>query len=255
MIRIEKPSAPAVLLERGADAARALCEAFDAGTREFEFDSTIYNHQTVRAALVEAQNGKCAFCEAKVTHVYAGDIEHYRPKGASQQRKGGTLRKPGYYWLAYQWENLYFACGRCNQTHKRNLFPLRDWHTRATSHQSDLSNEEPLLLDPGTSDPTAHLGFRAERAVVVGGSQHGRATITVVGLNRPALVEARAERLREVKRLVEMCVLLRATVQGGESDAVAARLAIHEADLHACDQPHRPYFAMVRAYLQSVGER
>jgi uncharacterized protein (TIGR02646 family) len=255
MIRIEKPAAPAVLLTRGADAARALCDAFDTGTREFDFDPGIYNHATVRAELVKAQYGKCAFCESKVTHVSSGDIEHYRPKGASQQKKGGALRTPGYYWLAYRWENLFFACGRCNQTHKKNLFPLRDWRTRAASHSADLTNEEPLLLDPGASAPDAHIGFRAERAFARPGSREGKATIAVLGLERPDLVEERGARLREVRRLVELCVVLRAEVSDGASAAVAARLAVHEADLQARDEPHRPYSAMVRAYLQSVGER
>jgi len=74
------------------------CEAFDAGTPEFTFKSTIYGHATVKDALVAAQFAKCCFCEAKVGH--DGDVEHFRPKSGTRQHSGAPLLQPGYYWLA-----------------------------------------------------------------------------------------------------------------------------------------------------------
>ena len=59
------------------------------------------------------------------------------------------MEQPGYFWLAYVWENLFFACQLCNQTFKQNLFPLANpTKRRARSHMDDLSAEEPLLIHP-----------------------------------------------------------------------------------------------------------
>jgi hypothetical protein len=48
------------------------------------------------------------------------------------------LEQPGYFWLAYVWANLFLACQLCNQSFKKNLFPLADPAKRARSHLHDL---------------------------------------------------------------------------------------------------------------------
>jgi hypothetical protein len=63
------------------------------------------------------------------------------------------LRKPGYYWLAYEWNNLFLACQLCNQLFKKNLFPLLDPTTRAASHKDNVENEKPAFIDPTIDDP------------------------------------------------------------------------------------------------------
>ena len=88
MIRVRKPAEPpAVLRTKGAHARRALSRAYsraprsyEKGKRVFEFEPGLYSHETVKQALLEAQHGKCAFCESKVAHISFGDVEHFRPK-------------------------------------------------------------------------------------------------------------------------------------------------------------------------------
>lgn len=88
MIRVRKPTEPPeVLRTKGTRARRALNStysraprSYEKGTRSFEFDSAIYAHETVKQALLEAQHGKCAFCESKFAHISYGDVEHFRPK-------------------------------------------------------------------------------------------------------------------------------------------------------------------------------
>jgi hypothetical protein len=106
----------------------------------------------VKAALRIAQHDKCGFCESKVTHVAFGDVEHFRPKAAFRAIQGDALTRPGYYWLAYEWTNLLFACEPCNRRHKGNLFPLVDEATRARSHTDDITRETPLFIDPTAED-------------------------------------------------------------------------------------------------------
>jgi len=169
--------------------------AYLAGTKTFEFNSRIYGAKSVKNGLLKAQQDKCAFCESKVRHVAYGDVEHFRPKAGFRQRAEDDLGRPGYYWLAYEWTNLYFACQICNQKFKVNLFPLTDPAARAISHRDDLSREEPLLIDPEGDDPEEHIGFRKEYAYPISGSPKARTTIQALGLNREELVERRRDRM------------------------------------------------------------
>src|SRR4051812_33987010 len=116
MIRVRRPPAvPAVLRTRGVPAGQAFCSAYNAnpadyqsGAEKFPFDAEIYGAEEVKTALRIAQHDKCCFCESKVPHISPGDIEHFRPKAAVRQRPDGPLLRPGYYWLTYEWTNLFF---------------------------------------------------------------------------------------------------------------------------------------------------
>ena len=121
MIRIVKPiTPPSILHTRGRQATRDLCAAYEQGERTFDFDRTLFAAPSVKTALQQAQHNKCAFCESKFVHVGYGDVEHFRPKAGFQQGADDTLVRPGYYWLAYEWSNLFFSCQLCNQSFKRN---------------------------------------------------------------------------------------------------------------------------------------
>jgi uncharacterized protein (TIGR02646 family) len=259
MIRVHKPAAPAVLSGRGVTEARKLCAAHDSspgdyrtGKRKFRLKRSIYAHQTVKAALLEAQHHKCAFCESRVTHIAYGDVEHYRPKAGYQQREGDALRRPGYYWLAYSWDNLLFVCQLCNQERKGNLFPLRRPRARARSHSDNLNAEEPLLIDPSRLDPSDYIRFRDQYAVPVRNRREGKTTIDVLGLNREKLAEARAERLQSLRVLHDLCKHLRREIARSPSPELAERLRQHEASLWAHADDQAQYAAMARAYLGTI---
>jgi uncharacterized protein (TIGR02646 family) len=209
MIRVLRPAAPpAVLAIEGNARHQEYCAAYSAGTREFEFDPAIYGHDSVKQTLVAMHHGKCCYCESYVRHISPGTIDHYRPKAASQQRTGDPLIRPGYYWLAYDWENLLFLCQTCNQTYKRNLFPLLDETQRALTHLHSLDVEEPLLIDPSKDDPADFISFRDEIAFALGDNLLGRTTIEILGLNkRNDLLERRREKigiLRALHRVVDL---------------------------------------------------
>lgn len=217
MIRVTKPTqAPRILRERGKATTEANCSAFDSapvdysnGIRTFEFDSGLYGAKSVKNSLIKAQHRKCCFCESKVTDVAYGDVEHFRPKGGFRQIESDPLGRPGYYWLAYAWENLFFSCQLCNQRFKRTLFPLEDPNQRALSHNDDLSLEKPLFVDPSQSDPEEYIAFREEYPYAVDSNAIGRATIEGLGLAREELNESRRdllEKLKIIKILADMPV-------------------------------------------------
>jgi uncharacterized protein (TIGR02646 family) len=202
MIRVTRPKvAPAVLRTEGRRLLAQHAQAAAQNTK-IEFDRSVYAHATVKKKLVTAQHQKCAFCESKVSHIANGDVEHFRPK-AAVRAASGALSQLGYYWLAYEWTNLLFACELCNRRHKANHFPLCDEAKRARSPRDRLNREEPLFIDPAAEDPAEHIGFRKEYAYAIRGEDRGTKTVEALGLNREALVERRRERLSTVRVLVK----------------------------------------------------
>lgn len=213
MIKITKPTkAPAILLSRGSQKRTRHCDdyllhkaEYDAGKRTFTFDAAIYGSEAVKNTLIKAQHGKCCFCERKTGK--DGDVEHFRPKAGCRQTPKGSLLRPGYYWLAYDWDNLLLSCSACNQRHKRNLFPLTDPDQRSISHTDDVTQETPLFLQPAHQDPELHIGFRKEIPYAIDGSPTGKATIKALGLDRELLNEVRRDRLAELKTLRQVVEL------------------------------------------------
>lgn len=228
MIRIGKPAdAPAVLAGKGrqeTDKNRTAYEAdparYDSGAATFSFDSGLYGHESVKTALIRAQHGKCSFCESKLIHISYGDVEHFRPKAGYRQSSADPLGKPGYYWLAYDWSNLYLSCQLCNQRFKKNTFPLADPARRCRNHLGDLSLEEPLFLDPGSEDPEEHIEFSAEQPRARNGSSRGQATIEALGLQRSDLQEVRFDRYKKLELLRRLAKAMPETPVGQEARAL-----------------------------------
>jgi uncharacterized protein (TIGR02646 family) len=259
MIGVVKPNPPAVLLRRGETERLLLCAAFEAapadyhsGRTKFEFKATVYAAREVKTALRQAQHQKCAFCESAFTHIGYGDVEHFRPKGGYRQAATGRLRRPGYYWLAYEWANLFFSCQLCNEQFKKNLFPLRNNRHRARSHLHDLAKEHPLLIDPGRLDPAGHIGFREEMAFAVDGSPEGLATIEGLGLNRPDLVHYRRKRLTDLRILLRALHLQRDLVARHPTTEHRLQLADLARELEDRQAVANEYCSMVRAYVNRV---
>ena len=241
MIRVTKPEqAPRILRERGQRTTDANQQAFENGERTFKFDSSIYGAKSVKNALIKAQHGKCAFCESQVRHIAHGDVEHYRPKGGVRQSEADPLEQPGYFWVAYGWENLFFACQLCNQSFKKNLFPLVDPTRRARSHLDDLAAEEPMLIHPVDEEPNELIGFRNEMAFPIGDEPRARTTIEALGLNREELAEFRLDHLAPFKLLLQALSLLPA--DSGEAREIHA--LFEQAVL-----PRAQYSSMIQALL------
>lgn len=259
MIRVAKrPIPPGVLITRGQPAAQALCAEYDSAPDDYsrgvkvfksaDFNDDIYAAPEVKNALREDQHHKCAFCESFIPHISYGTVEHYRPKAAYRLRKGEPLKRPGYYWLAYDWDNLFFCCQLCNEQFKENLFPLRDNRSRARSHKQQLSKEVPLLINPAAQDPSLYIDFRRQFAFPVSGCEEGVATIEVMGLNRSELAEYRLRRLEDLEAVAEVCARFRAAVVGDAS--LLPELQRWEDKLKQKHQDTGEYAAMARAFLR-----
>lgn len=184
---------------------------------------SFYSDPTVKRRLIAETAGKCAFCEAFVMATDVGDVEHFRPKAQVTVRHPDTPdiqvpldAHPGYFWLSATWENLYLSCKQCNQAYKRNFFDVWPDTPRATPAAVDQA-EDPLLLSPGLPDaalrrlirydpataqamlnPENPFGALPERDTMFPRIQR---TIEIVGLNRPRLIQARANHLVKLRAL------------------------------------------------------
>ena len=209
MIAIKRPIAPRSFSQANSKVRKkqaALVADFASrpelrdGSVSAAFDGKIW--ASVKDILLAAQFGKCAFCESSFRHVSFGDVEHFRPKGGFQQNKDSPLVKPGYWWLAYDWDNYWASCQSCNQVFKKNLFPISPNGQRAREPDDSLAHEQALLLDPMTDPLDVHLEFREELLFSKNSSKRGEATIIVAGLNRPELVEFRLSIWRLLNALI-----------------------------------------------------
>ena len=155
---------------------------------------------------------KCAYCETIITGSQDGDVEHFRPKKQLRNFKNEIVMDttqvpakshPGYYWLAYKWENLLVACKLCNSLRghfpdhigKGNRFPVNGNYAW---NPGEEENEHPLLLNPMWDDPTSHLSID-ETGVFRPLSEKGEVTEKLLGLNKRNLPEDRAKTYQDVQ--------------------------------------------------------
>ena len=179
-------------------------------------DRDIYADDEVKMALERLFRDKCAYCESKITATADWDVEHFRPKGRVAERGD----HPGYYWLTYDWENLYPSCQHCNQRRrdrprwgdssesvgggKVDQFPLFDEATRAMSPSDDVRQEVTLLIDPCFADPEDYLGYDPTGQLFALQGNLYSATIDVMNLNRSRLRVSRTETMWAVVGVIKL---------------------------------------------------
>jgi hypothetical protein len=190
------------------------------------------------------------------------------------ERKERPKMKPGYYWLAADWENLLPSCIDCNRSRKqllpngetrtlgkKNQFPIRDEDSRQLNHHQ-ANNEEPLLINPcdRSTLPSEHLEFTEEAVVIAKpngagqSSELGENSIHVYALNRTGLVHARLEVLKLLEQrkytLIKLMEIHGDPELPSHLKAVVEDLISHEiAALEAFMKPEKPFSAMAREFI------
>ncbi len=102
---------------------------------------------------------------------------------------------PGYWWLAWSWENLVFGCVSCNgASRKGTRFPLTRGSPVLGLHEQPPGREQALLLDPTDQliNPMDVLRFRWDgkhwRPFPINDDARAAWTIAVLGLDGPSLL-------------------------------------------------------------------
>lgn len=171
MIRLAKGPVPAVLLANAHAWNDAIQRRAADGEEPTPAEKTKYRHPDIKAALVNETSNKCAYCESKLQHIHHGDVEHIVPKSLDISK-------------IFDWDNLTLACEICNQN-KSNLDPN--------------ANE---IIDPYRVDPAIHVHFQGAFVFPLGTAK-GTSTIAILDLNRPRLIEERAERLKYLMGILD----------------------------------------------------
>lgn len=248
MIKINKGNAPAALIKakRRHDLKNnaeyiAHQAAYDSGTKKFTFTNA-YKSDAVKNALKNAQHGKCCFSEAKFV-VDDAHVEHFRPKGFVQDQKSGKISYPGYYWLAYEWTNLFYCKSTTNSSLKRNFFPLGGLAKRKLNHL-DARSEISILIDPSAEDPRDHIRFDEEEIKPI--TERGRRTIELLDLRNGQLDEARRTKFHHLKVMRNAAELLITT--GFPLNTPELTSLIHE--LNESVLPKSEFSSMAIDFLQ-----
>lgn len=247
MIRIDRgPEPEALVLARDEHLARSRLRGGP--------PTEISGYEVVRPVLTERQIYKCAYCELTVRDE-AAPVEHFRPKAKVEdidwqslavkgsrsevdreddarfsrglppvrfERVTWIARSPGYWWLAWTWENLVFGCTGCNSGVKRARFPQAKTASVLRAHEEPPGDEHPLLLDPAdpSEDPLDHIQYRQVYhrwlPTARDGSPRGAWTIALLRLDTsPGLLTAYDRRVRRLEACVR--TLDHATTTGDTS--------------------------------------
>ena len=228
MIKIDFPEPTTVELHSWREKCNEVTQALIANVaqgNEPEVSDLYKGQQDVYKSHNGAFHGKCAYCEANIAADQPGDIEHFRPKGGLtdadnhpvkvEGSDGGERVHPGYYWLAYEWQNLLPACADCNRPSRRksvdgrllgkwDRFPING--TYAATPDDDLVQEDPLLINPVFENPADHLEIDETGLFTpLNDSDRGRMCISIFGLNdRGGLVEERKRTFNRVSKTISL---------------------------------------------------
>ena len=217
----------------------------------------------MKQQLIDEQHGKCCFCEADFTANGYGDVEHFRPKAGYTKTSDSKLSRPGYYWLAYEWNNLFFSCQICNQRFKKNYFPLVDETKRAKNHTLDYLEESPLLLHPSIDNPEDHITFNRHVPVPATDSKRGKESIAGLGIDRSDLNRIREAYLQNVRNNVFLASFNPSVMTKNERDAlvhqtgqswdiIESLIMTAKAFVRIAADNTQPFAAMVRANFPNL---
>lgn len=253
MIQISRQdNGPARLQFSGERLTLLDCAAYDASPHDYKsgearFPQREYSaKKEVKDLLIKIHHSKCCYCEKKLWSLAYLHIEHFRPtRGVRQALDQRNDELPGYYWLAYRWENLLLSCHDCNSIYKKTYFPLANPTERARSHHDDVTRERPLLVDPVRQDPRDHIRFYDD--LPTGITEQGSVTIKVIGLRRDALRQNRLSLLRLIDTFYAI-LQLPAEQPGNPQLQAMARTFIESAM-----QPDAKFSSMVSDYVVRLG--
>ena len=265
---VDRPPTLAVDGRSATERQQTLAHFMTASTADTPFKKfRSYKADDVKSALRVLFGEKCAYCEGAMRHVAPADIEHFRPKaGVKYDREEPVLVKPGYYWLAAEWDNLLPSCIDCNRGRtqltpddiddgevrgKENFFPLTSAPDSPLDHRSWVArddNRRRLLLHPCRDWPEAHLEFHFN-GTVTGTTRKGRVTISVLGLDRLALNRARRELVLELAKRIRTITVMMRVLDGAPEARLSNELEQLMLDLEDRTLDQQPFAAMARTVV------
>ncbi len=264
MIKINRTPAPPFLVDKTKKWIKETNEAIayyaNNPTKPFKFEN--YRDKKVKLAL-EKIFSKCAYCESVYQASSDGDIEHFRPKGAIAEIK----QKPGYYWLANDWENLLLSCQHCNQQRKHKIygkekvetqgkkdqFPVKDEKKRMKGPGDSFAKEEKvrLLINPCIEDPDDHFTYHEELPVMIPKTEMAKKSIRIYALTRHKLIVERTKvRVHLFQQMQQVKLALENWNRIPDDPKLKAAYQLANDILLGFARPNKPYAGMCRYYIR-----
>ncbi len=131
---------------------------------------TDYKYHQNKEALMMSSFGKCMYCESKIGHIDYGDVEHIMPKSLFPDK-------------TFLWENLGYACPKCNRESKKDLYDVN-------------------FINPFENEPLDSMMIIGGIYSAKKGSICGQITIDILKLNRPELLQNRNVSLVSFSELI-----------------------------------------------------
>jgi uncharacterized protein (TIGR02646 family) len=157
MRHIERLHKPAILEEKQAEWQAKYEERLTMEPKARP-DSTKYAHKQIKDTLYAMSNGKCFYCETKLSGMNK-EVDHFVEVAIDHSK-------------AYDWENLYLACTNCNDKLDNIAIPVGE------------------VLDPcrdSDEEIQRHITFVDEQICAVDSSEKGLKTIKKYKLNSDLL--------------------------------------------------------------------
>jgi hypothetical protein len=175
-----------------------------------------YRAPEIKDALCSETGWKCVYCESKIGHNTPGDVEHKIPSSKVPM-------------LHFEWENLTVACSECNRR-------KRDYY------EPDVGFLDPYV-DP-VEELVLHSGpFSSWRL----GDERAEVTVRTLELHdmtRRELVQQKYDLLEKARNLIALV-----------TQASGRLRLLREDELRRMQDIRSEYSAMVRPYIQQVGEQ
>lgn len=179
--------------------------------------------------LMDLFEHKCGFCESNLRNLksgYGSYVKHFRPTSYTQGFDSKDIDEDHYWWLSYEWNNLYAICSTC-QRFKSNVFPVEGKRAAIKTPHSEINRKESAyLIDPCEEDPSQFFDFDLEKYEIIpkkvdsypsfllasdefskqieANTERARATIQILGLNRSDLIADRQSIANQMQQEVEL---------------------------------------------------
>jgi uncharacterized protein (TIGR02646 family) len=167
------------------------------GQQRFEFK--FISIAAARGDISRQFNSKCAYCESPVGRSSPGLRDNFRPRN-SARGFNEEFAPDHYWWLSYEWRNIYLCCEQCNRF-KASWFPVKDKRSQPGASYEEVLKEYNLLIDPCNDIPEKHIDY-TESGQIIPKSDKGEASIEILKLNRTELLDGRKKVLMGVKSLL-----------------------------------------------------
>ncbi|WP_391564527.1 HNH endonuclease [Sinorhizobium meliloti] len=208
MIKLTKSKEPEILQKNRVSWEKTLFDHAASGTEPTQADLNRYNHPDIKSALLAETGEKCAYCESKIRHITYGDIEHIVPKRLAPEHR-------------FKWDNLTIGCDTCNT--KKGI--------------------KENLIDPYRDDPETEFVVMGPMLLPDPQSDRAKVTESALDLNRKALMERRAERIKALHSLVQIALSLK---EEGDQKVLFDEIRLRE----TTDEVE--YAALSRSYVREL---